>query len=158
MTLVVNVKAKGNTLRGYSFKVNEPKIEAPQQVIYLKENIVNEKFREGISWILPISVSVGLAKAFAFKGPMVASVSGVANAVPTIGRHVDLFQKLMPLIHIIQDIALPVAIIVASWGCVEWMIGQPGYKQKLKSAVIGYGALFMIPFLFTTIRDVLVGL
>ena len=53
----------------------------------------------------------------------------------------------------VQDLALPVGIIVSIWGMVEMIIGSPGWKQKLKFAVIGYISMFIIPTFFVAIHN-----
>lgn len=64
-----------------------------------------------------------------------------------------LADKLMPLIHLLQDFALPVGIGMATWGLIEVMIGNPAGKQKIKSSVIGFIGIFLIPTIFYAIRD-----
>lgn len=69
----------------------------------------------------------------------------------------NLATKMQPIIHMVQDLALPVGITVSTWGLIEIMIGNPGGKQKIKYAVIGYIGIFLIPILFYMIRDGLGG-
>ena len=57
-----------------------------------------------------------------------------------------------PLIDMIQDFCFPIGIAVSLWGIIELMLGNPGGKDKVKWAVIGYIGAFVIPFLFEQIR------
>lgn len=66
----------------------------------------------------------------------------------------DIGAKMKPLLEIIQDLALPVGIIVASWGLIEIIMGNyPGGKEKIKYALIGFVGMFVIPEIFYTIKD-----
>lgn len=179
----VNVKAvnyEGMDL-GYSYKENAVQQVQPE-LAYLPEVKVVKKVREFPTEIiiLPFLPSImktvteviytPLYTVFSHTSQFVASGTHTVasmllpqQAVATLGpvalvTQVNLLKKLMPLIHVIQDIALPVSIIVASWGCIEWIVGSPGYKQKLKAAIVGYSALFGIPFLFQVLHDALQGL
>lgn len=64
----------------------------------------------------------------------------------------DLGTKLMPLVHMVQDFALPVGIMVSTWGLIEIMIGNPGGKMKIKMSIIGYCGIFLIPEVFYSIK------
>lgn len=65
----------------------------------------------------------------------------------------SLVEALNPLIQMVQDLAFPVGIVVASWGLIEVMVGQPNGKQKIKLSLIGYIGMYLIPTLFRAIRD-----
>lgn len=65
----------------------------------------------------------------------------------------SLTEALNPLIQMVQDLAFPVGIVVASWGLIEVMVGQPNGKQKIKLSLIGYIGMYLIPTLFRAIRD-----
>lgn len=65
-----------------------------------------------------------------------------------------LADKLMPLIKMIQDLALPIGIGVATWGLIEVIIGNFGSgKNKIKYAIIGFAGMFVIPEIFYAIRS-----
>lgn len=154
--ILINVKAKEKGAAGYSFKVNEVQPIQPE-IVYLNENKLVKKFE---NFPMEIFIPVFIPKFFQVATEVFTPLLPV-KAIATMGtvnaavNHIDIMPKLMPLIHILQDVALPVAIIVASWGCIEWIIGSPHFKHKIKTSVIGYTAIFGIPFIFTTLRDVL---
>lgn len=63
-------------------------------------------------------------------------------------------EKLKPLIQIVQDLALPVGIVVASWGLLEVIMGNfPSGKEKIKYALIGFVGMFIIPEVFYAISS-----
>jgi hypothetical protein len=70
---------------------------------------------------------------------------------------VTIIDRVWPLIETLQDFALPVGIGVSIWGLIEIMIGNPGGKQKLKYAIMGYIGIFIVPFLFYEIHDAFQG-
>lgn len=164
MEIKVNVKAKENNGKGYSFKVNEVKVPTTE-IRYLNENKVIDKLKDfpmeiiALPFIPTFFKAVGATLVAMPIGGLTGSIF-TSDATTTMGtvmavKKVDLLPKLMPLIEVIQEIALPVAIIVASWGCIEWIVGQPGYKRKIQTSIVGYSAIFGIPFIFTTLRDIL---
>lgn len=101
-----------------------------QEVILKKVQDVGRKFTVG-------SVAYGLLTA--------------ANTV--LAATGDPASRIQPLIHLLQDLALPVGIIVATWGLIEIIIGNPSGKQKIKYSVFGYAGIFLIPEIFYAIRD-----
>lgn len=123
---------------------------APLLPSYDHSNIVEDKVGKVFKFTVPATVAASTLKATALKA-MAATTVATATGV-------DIMSKLMPLVYILQDIALPVGICVASWGLIEIIIGNPGGRQKVKYSVIGYAALFLIPFVFMVIRDTLRGL
>lgn len=155
MEINVNVKAKENNGKGYSFKVNEVK-DPIAEIRYLNENKLVDKLND-----FPMEIiALPFIPTFFKTVTTIVAMSLPPKAITTMGtimtvKKVDLLPKLMPLIEVIQEIALPVAIIVASWGCIEWIVGQPGYKRKIQTSIVGYSAIFGIPFIFTTLRDIL---
>jgi putative heme degradation protein len=62
--------------------------------------------------------------------------------------------RLAPLLHMFQEIALPVGIIVSTWGLVEIIMGNVDVgKTKLKWSIVCYIGIFLIPELFYAIHD-----
>lgn len=85
-----------------------------------------------------------------------ATAIGIINMAQTAYAGTDsIGDKLMPLLRMLQDLALPLGIIVASWGLIEIILGNfPQGKEKIKYAIIGFVGMFVIPEVFYTIRDV----
>lgn len=81
---------------------------------------------------------------------------GILNVANTAFASTDTIgEKLKPLLQILQDLALPLGIIVASWGLIEIILGNfPQGREKIKYAVVGFVGMFIIPEIFYTIRDV----
>ena len=78
----------------------------------------------------------------------------IANTAAAAGTD-TIGEKLKPLLQILQDLALPLGIIVASWGLIEIILGNfPQGREKVKYAVVGFIGMFIIPEIFYTIRDV----
>jgi len=99
------------------------------------------------NYLLPSSILFGVIN---LADPVFAAVTP-ASADP-VGTS-NLIVSLWPIITMIQDLALPIGIIVSIWGMVEMIIGSPGWKQKLKFAVIGYVSMFIIPTFFVAIHN-----
>lgn len=116
--------------------VEEPKVDIAPILEYEK---TISKLEEIGKRIMKASPFIGMVSA----GKIAFAASAAAG----------LADKLMPLIHLLQDFALPVGIGMATWGLIEVMIGNPGGKQKIKSAVIGFIGIFLIPTIFYAIRD-----
>lgn len=75
------------------------------------------------------------------------------TAVPAAAGATSIGAKLMPLVYMVQDFAFPVGIGVATWGLVEVIIGNVGSgKQKIKYSIIGYVGIFVLPFVFESIK------
>lgn len=88
------------------------------------------------------------------------SVLAGASTIPRLAyaNSKDLADRLMPLIEMIQNLALPIGIGVATWGLVEIIVGNFGSgKGKIKYAVIGFTGMFIIPEIFYAIRDAFQG-
>ena len=81
---------------------------------------------------------------------------GILNVANTAFASTDVIgDKLTPLLKILQDLALPLGIIVASWGLLEVILGNfPQGREKIKYSVVGFVGMFLIPEVFYTIRDV----
>lgn len=95
---------------------------------------------------LPISVGIGILNAAktALASPM--------STVPTTAT-ASIGERITPLLHMVQDLALPTGIVVASWGLIELMLGNPRGKDKLKWSLLGYIGIFIIPEVFYIIRQ-----
>ena len=121
-----------------------------------KEVLVNQWIEVGKkveklfkNYLVPTSVVLSVIN-------LASPVLAVVSPVPTVGNPVgtaNLIVSLWPIITMVQDLALPVGIIVSIWGMVEMIIGSPGWKQKLKFAVIGYISMFIIPTFFVAIHN-----
>lgn len=123
-------------------KINGKRVETEVNQLVLVdtgkeiETKVNNIFKKHL---MPASVATGI-------------ISVGTRVLAATGGTAGLADKLMPLVHMIQDFALPVGIIVATWGLIEIMIGNPGGKQKIKFAVLGYCGIFIVPEVFYAIR------
>ena len=107
--------------------LEQPNLEEKVEVVFKRYGI-------------PSAIGIGLLN--------IATTASAAGT-DTIG------EKLKPLLQILQDLALPLGIIVASWGLIEIIIGNfPQGKEKIKYAVVGFVGMFIIPEIFYTIRDV----
>jgi len=125
-----------------------------------KEVLVNQWIEAGKkveklfkNYLVPTSVVLSVIN---LASPVLAVVSSVPTLTNTVGNPVgtsNLIVSLWPIIIMVQDLALPVGIIVSIWGMVEMIIGSPGWKQKLKFAVIGYISMFIIPTFFVAIHN-----
>jgi len=93
-----------------------------------------------------------LVPASAALGWLNVATNAFAAAPGAASTTAGLVSRLSPLINLVQDLALPIGIIVASWGLIEIMLGNPAGKQKIKSAIISYVGVFVIPFLFYEIH------
>ncbi|WP_206922811.1 hypothetical protein [Alicyclobacillus suci] len=64
----------------------------------------------------------------------------------------DIKDAFDPVIHMLQDMALPVASIVLAWACLQAMIGHPAQAvDKAKWAVLGYLAMRYVPGLLKSL-------
>jgi len=68
-----------------------------------------------------------------------------AAAVP------GLTGKLWPLIDRLQEFGLAAAIAVSLWGLCRVIMGDPGGKQVIWQALIGFVGLFIIPEVFISV-------
>jgi uncharacterized membrane protein YuzA (DUF378 family) len=141
--------------------INQPKVESYYEPVLVKE----AKAQETVSKIfghhlLPISTAAGVmwAKSKAFAASAVETIANPQTTVPSAAGAKGLGAALIPIIHMIQDLALPTGIIVASWGLIEIMIGNPNGKTKIKYAIIGFVGLFIVPSVFYAIRDAFAGI
>ena len=135
--------------------------EAPMKVEMIsKEDVVQKVVNFG-KVALPLSFGAGVvnslssAKAAAIAFSSKSTLLAVAGTTVTVGT--GLADKLQPLIHLVQDLALPVGICTAIWGIIEWMLGNPAGTRKVKSSIIGFVAIFVIPYVFYAVRDGLQG-
>lgn len=140
----VNICAGGKAVQSWNTQQAESVIDGLQ---YDMQAIVETGFSKMAKKAVPVSIVAPVA--FHMTNAMAATDQ---TAIPTMG-HVDLYTKMLPLINMIQDLALPVGIIVASWGMIETIIGNPGGKTKLKLSVIGYVGMFFVPIVFKAIHD-----
>jgi len=99
------------------------------------------------NYLVPTSVFLSIMN---LTSPVFAAIASTPAA--PVGTS-NLIISLWPIITMVQDLALPVGIIVSIWGMVEMIIGSPGWKQKLKFAVIGYISMFIIPTFFVAIHN-----
>ena len=92
-------------------------------------------------------------KRYAVPGAVAVGMLNVTT--PTFAATSDITEKLTPLMGMLQDLALPLGIIVASWGLIEIILGNfPQGKEKIKYSVVGFVGIFAIPEVFYTIRDI----
>lgn len=111
----------------------------------LESSNLDEKLNDFIKkWGIPSSIVTSI---------MNVATNVHANEVTTNTDKIG--DKLQPLIDILQDLALPIGIIVSLWGLIEIIIGNlPSGKEKIKYAIIGFLGFFIIPEIFYTIREV----
>jgi len=83
------------------------------------------------------------------------SVATTAQAVPVAKTYMGIAPALQPVISMLQELALPVGIGMAIWGLIEIIIGNPGGKEKIKYAMLGYIGVFVIPYFFYQIKGAL---
>lgn len=130
-------------------KINGEVIQQPEMVeipVYMIDEKL-EKIEKVGKRLIPISLATGLM-----------NVSKPTFAQTSIETSATVGDAIMPILTLIQDIAFPVSIIVASWGLIEVMIGQPIGKEKIKHSIIGFIGIYVIPTLFKTIRTAFAGL
>jgi hypothetical protein len=110
---------------------------------------------------LPLSLGAGVLNSLSSAKAAVVAFSSKSTLLATTGNAVavgtGLADKLQPLIHLVQDLALPVGICTATWGVIEVMLGNPAGTRKIKNSVIGFVAIFIIPYVFYAVRDGLQG-
>jgi len=140
-------------------------------IIKINGSILNEKHIHSIKtnkkevlvnqWIEMGKKCENLFKNYIFPSSVVLSALNLINPIKVVFASTstspvstsNLIVSLWPIITMIQDLALPVGIIVSIWGMVEMIIGSPGWKQKLKFAVVGYISMFIIPTFFVAIHN-----
>lgn len=88
-----------------------------------------------------------LAKKVTVKGKEVS-----LSAMTTLGA-ADPANGLWPIVGKLQEFALPVGIVVALWGLMQYIMGDHSGQERVKMAFIGYIGVFIIPMLFKMIRD-----
>jgi hypothetical protein len=81
-------------------------------------------------------------------------VFAATTAIATVAGGTSMVGiKAMPLIKIVQDLGLPVAVAVALWGLIEKMLGNASGGAKVKTTVVCYVGMFIIPLIFYSIHD-----
>lgn len=113
----------------------------PKVIIPAKEEVVKQVTRFGKT-MLPISLGAGILN---------STFIAKAEAVVVVGT--GLADRLQPLVHLVQDLALPVGICTSIWGIIELMLQNPAGARKIKSSVIGFVFIYVIPTVFYAIRD-----
>lgn len=62
-------------------------------------------------------------------------------------------QQMQPIVELVQSLALPIGVLVSSWGLLEIIMGNFGSgKDKIKYAIIGFVGMFVVPNVFYTIQ------
>lgn len=113
--------------------ISEP---APELVAHYEDKI-KKAFKK---YVMPASIAVGILNR---STTVFAEVSGTKTIA----------ESMMPLIDMIQDLALPIGIAISSWGLIEIIAGNFGSgKDKVKYAVIGFAGMFLVPEIFYAIR------
>lgn len=102
------------------------------------------------------------AEQFAKKFGTIVIPASVMSGVLSMTTHAlaakDVTTAFWPLLGKIQDLALPIGIGVSLWGLIEYMVGNPGGKTKLKVALISYIGMYIIPLLFQGVHDAFSGM
>jgi hypothetical protein len=115
---------------------------AVQPFAVMSEKSMLENARQKMKELFPKAVT-----ASAFLG----ALNMAGQALASTGGFAD---RLLPLIHMVQDLALPAAIVVSSWGLIEVIIGNiASGKEKLKYSIIGFLGMFLIPEVFYAIKE-----
>jgi len=105
--------------------------------------------------ILPLTTGINLL-ATAPISAMTGQYSVANQAVPVAAKtYMGIAPALQPVISMLQELALPVGIGMAIWGLIEIIIGNPGGKNKIKYAMLGYIGVFVIPYFFYQIKGAL---
>ena len=116
------------------------------------QNIGTDKFVEmgklAKKVSIPVAGAITLFKCMIPK-PVLAAAVVVASEIPKVAAGTSgLGDRLLPLLNMVQDLSLPVGIVVASWGLIDIIVGNPQGKDKIKNAIIGYVGMFLIPEVF----------
>jgi len=105
--------------------------------------------------ILPLTTGINLL-AMAPISTLAGQYSVATQAVPVAAKtYMGIAPALQPVISMLQELALPVGIGMAIWGLIEIIIGNPGGKDKIKYALLGYIGVFVIPYFFYQIKGAL---
>lgn len=132
---------------------NKLEIASDTPIIILPENVLEGKLDKYLKIVKPITTGVVVSKLATFTGVVLAATNEAVTTVAGLPNgKIDLVDKLYPLIELVQDLALPVGIVVSTWGLLEYMIGNPAGKDKIKGAVVGFIGIFIIPSVFYAIR------
>lgn len=124
-------------------KILEDRKQAPFEIVESLESRIEKMVDKFFSKIaLPASIGLGIL-----------TQVGITYA-EQITNTVGLGDRLMPLLHMLQDFGLPAGIIMSTWGLIEMMLGNiESGKHKMKWAIIGFVGMFIIPDVFFAIRD-----
>ena len=105
--------------------------------------------------LIPLTTGINLL-AMAPINAVAGQYSVATQAVPVAAKtYMGIAPALQPVISMLQELALPVGIGMAIWGLIEIIIGNPGGKDKIKYAMLGYIGVFIIPFFFYQIKGAL---
>jgi hypothetical protein len=85
-------------------------------------------------------------------------LAATTQTVQTAIKKPSFGEAFMPLIQLLQEAALPVGIGIAIWGMIEWMLDNPGGKDRVKKAVGCYIGIYVVPYIFLVIRDAFHGM
>jgi hypothetical protein len=112
--------------------------------------------------VLPISIAAGFLEVLKDQvlSPTLAGAAGLSSgyvassSTPVFAGKAgfDIASAIGPLVDIAQQFAFPVALIVATWGLIDYILGNPEGKTKIKSSLIGYIGVYVIPFIFEAIK------
>lgn len=159
MTIRIAGKMTDGTVRSKTLKEAFPfeQVPYPMQFGRDPEKMIKAFFTKiGV----PVSVAIGALNAAGktYASAITDKAQDVAVMAQAGGLH-SLGDRLMPIIKMVQDLALPVGIVVASWGMIEMILGNiESGKHKMKWAIIGFCGMFLIPEVFFAIRDAFQGL
>jgi hypothetical protein len=81
-----------------------------------------------------------------------AATASTLAAAGTAAAATGPMEGLYPLIDMIRDWGKPIGIGLAMWGAVDWGMGNPEGRLRVKSAVLMYTALWLIPYIFDALE------
>ena len=142
---------------------SSPAVEESKPVAVTEAEPKTETLRDRLARILeavkkhliPLTTGINLL-AMAPISSLAGQYSVANQAVPVASKaYIGIAPALQPVISMLQELALPVGIGMAIWGLIEIIIGNPGGKDKIKYAMLGYIGVFIIPFFFYQIKGAL---
>lgn len=111
-----------------------------------------------MDFVLPGTVAASLfdalsSSAFAAAGLPVTGDTPTLGQIGSAAGRSGIWAQFQPLVAMVQDFALPVGVVVATWGLIEVIMGNlASGKEKVKYSIIGFIGVYVIPMVFEAIR------